>query len=332
MPPWLPSARMGPLAGVARLWWGQGAFGAECAATVALACVESYQLPEIIAAVGLDRRQTNWLQRQDIRTTIPAGNEERANRAAYRTGDYLLASAQGDWPAEHGGLLWRVTLGPDAVIVGNRPAWCSTHAAWQHGYWRGNAAPVRVAQWQDVLVVAYGSADDARLDFSHAYFPTAVFDQVEITRGWVFAAKGHGYVAMNATGGLDLVRTGQCAQREVRAVAEAVWLVQIGTAGQDGTFAQFVEKVLALPVSLEAASLQFSSLRGQNLHFNAQGALDQALWVDGEAQPLHDFPHLASIYGGATTLPAMGIDIHYQEHHMRLDFSAPRVSSAPERQ
>jgi hypothetical protein len=331
-PQWLPSTRLGPLSGVARLWWGQGCFNAECAATVALACAENYTLPEILAAVGLDRRQENWLQRQDARANLGTPETHtRVNRAAYRTGDYLLASAQGDWPAGKGGLLWRATLGPDAVIFGNRPAWSSSHAAWQNNYWCGSAARVRVAQWHEVLVVAYGAAENARLAFSHAYFPKAIYDDVRMAEGWVMAAKGNGYVAMTATGGLTLVSKGRSAQREVRAAAESIWLVHMGSAGQDGTFADFAEKVLALPVAFEEGSLQLTSLRGQTLRFSSVAALDQALWVDGVAQPLDEFPHLASIYGGASSLPATSLDIHYQEHQMRLDFSAPTLSSAPER-
>jgi hypothetical protein len=332
---WLPSARLSPLSGVERLWWGEGAFSGECAATVALACAESYTLPEIIAAVGLDRQQEAWVRRQDARlplstsaTDLPpsGGAWPRVQRAAYRTGDYLLASRQGDWAETGPAILWQVTLGPDLLIHGNQPACSSVHTACQQNYWCGNAAPARVAQWYDVLIVGYQAADDSPLDFSHAYFPLALFDEIRLGVGWAMARKGNGYVALTATGGVELVTSGRTAQRELRAAAEAIWLVQMGRAAEDGPFADFVEKVLAQPLTIAKDSLHYQTLRGKNLQFNSLGTpLGEALIVDGSPQSLTDFPHIESIYGGAASVPAMSVEIVYQEHQLRLDLSTPQV-------
>ena len=324
--PWLPSARLGPLSGVMRLWWGQGAFHADCAATVALACAENYALPEIIAAVGLDRQQDNELRRRDLHAV--RGVESAVNRRAYRTGDYLLASAPGDWAAGEGSVLWQVTLGPDAVISGNRPANSSLYEAWRQNYWRGNACPVRVAQWQDWLAVAYGPSEQGRLPYSHAYFPQAAFDEVRVEAGWVMARKGNGYVALTATGGVEVVVAGPTARREVRAAGESVWIAQMGRAASDGTFADFGQKVLAQPLSLASDGVTMTTLRGQLITFRANKRLDDALLVDGEPQRLQEFPHLESIYGGAATLPAESVEIYYQEHRMRLDFGMPETPQA----
>jgi hypothetical protein len=324
---WLPSARLGPLSGVVRLWWGQGAFNSEYATMVALACCENYMLPEIIAVVGLDRQQESWQRRQDAPALLDASPEstQSANRAAFRSGDYLLASLQGDWAAGTVGLLWQATMGPDAVVVGNRPANSSTHPAWQPNYWRGCGAPTRVAQWHDLLLVAYRRQDEALLDFSHAYFPASAFDEVQMRDGWVMARKGNGYLALTATGGVELKTAGRTAQREVWGAAEAIWLVQMGRAASDGTFAQFVEKVLALPLSLEREMVRFTTLRGQSVRFRADGPLHEALLVDEIPQPLDGFPHVESIYGGAATLPATSVEIQYQEHLMRVDFETPEL-------
>ncbi|MCC6458222.1 MAG: hypothetical protein IT328_24935 [Caldilineaceae bacterium] len=331
-PNWMLNGRLGPLCGLFRLWWGQGIYNDECAAVVALACAEGYTLPEIIAAVGLDRQQESWQRRQDLRPALLS--QPRVNRAAYRTGDYLLASAQGDWAAGTPALLWQVTLGPDAILLGNRPACSSHHGVWQASYWRGSAAPVRVAQWKNVLAVAYGRIEshsedqsegydgDALLDFSHAYFPMAAFDEVQFVSGWAVARKENGYVALTATGGVEMVSAGRTTQREVRAEAQAVWLVQMGRAANDGTFAHFVEKVLAQPLTLEPDRARYRSLMGQEIDFRFHAALHEALRVDGVAQPLKGFPHLESIYGGAAALPATSVEIAYHDHLMRLDFDA----------
>jgi hypothetical protein len=323
---WLLSARLGPLCGVARLWWGQGAYNAYCAATVALACAENYLLPEIVAAVALDRQQENWLQRQDA--PLLMSGRPQVNRAAYRSGDYLLASMQGDFAAGTRALLWQATLGPDAVIFGNRPACSSEHTVWAQNYWRGNAAPVRVAQWKELLVVAYLPAEEPLLNFSHAYIPQAAFDEVRIGEGWAMARKGNGYVALTATGGVEAATEGRTAKLELRAAGESIWLVHVGRAAHDGTFAQFVEKVLALPLALNHERVEITSLRGEHVRFATSSPLGEALIVGGVAQPLTDFPHLASIYGGAETMPATAVEIQYQEHLMRLDFGTAQTPAA----
>jgi hypothetical protein len=250
------------------------------------------------------------------------------NRAAFRTGDYLLASAQGDWAAGSTGVLWQVTMGPDAVIVGNRPACSSMHGAWQQSYWLGNGAPARVAQWRDVLAVGYGAGDPLALDFSLAYFPRAAFDEAHVANGWVMARKGNGYVALTATGGVEVVSVGDHAFREVRGAAQAIWLVQMGRGASDGTFAQFVERVLAQPLTLTGDVLQYTSLRGERINFGLTTPLHDALLVEGAAQPLESFPHLESIYGGTASLPATDVEIRYQEHVLRLDFETPEMPNA----
>jgi hypothetical protein len=134
------------------------------------------------------------------------------------------------------------------------------------------------------------------------------------------ARKGNGYVALTATGGVEMVTTGRTAQREVRAAPISVWLVQMGRAAEDGTFAQFVEKILGQPLQLVENALQLVSLRGQEVRFQTEGALADALTANGESVPLSDYPHIASIYGGAATLPVTSVEVRYQEHAMRLNF------------
>ena len=65
---------------------------------------------------------------------------------------------------------------------------------------------------------------------------------------------------------------------------------------------------------------------GRRLTLASISALNEALVVDGTAQPLDGFPHLESIYGGAQSLPATNVEIQYLEHLMRLDFGTPETS------
>jgi len=166
------------------------------------------------------------------------------------------------------------------------------------------------------------------LDFSHAYFPLAHFDEVHLGQGWAMARKGNGYVALTATGGVEIVSTGRTAQRELRAAAAAIWLVQMGRAADDGSFADFVSHVLGQPLALEQAEVRYLTLRGRRLQFSLHVPLAESFQVDESAQPIDDFPHLESIYGGAANLPATSVEILYQEHHLRLDLGIREMPSA----
>jgi hypothetical protein len=104
-----------------------------------------------------------------------------------------------------------------------------------------------------------------------------------------------------------------------------VWLVQMGRAAEDGVFARFVERVLGQPLTLTESTLAWTTLRGQSIRFDGAVPLAAAWQVDGVAQPLTNFPHVAGIYGGADALPAAHVDIQYLDHVMRLEFATPEV-------
>lgn len=311
--PTLLAGGLSPLSGVCRLWWGQGAYTAQAAAAVALACAESYQLPELIAAAALDRNQEAWTTRQDV---IQVDEELVARpRVAFRTQDYLLASAQGHILCSENAVPWQVTLGPDAILFGNHPSLTSEHDGWPANFWRGTRQPPQVAQWYDFLAVVY-APDAAALPLTHAYFPAATFDEVSYQGGWAFARKGDGYVAITATGGVTLTTKGSAAYKELVAAAPATWIVQMGRNQSDGLFTDFVARVLNTELDLNVDGVRFGGLRGVALEFGA----DRPLTVAGQAQNPTTFPHLHSPFGTAQGLPATSLDISYLDHVMRLDF------------
>jgi hypothetical protein len=315
---WLRSGRLSPAAGIMRLLWGMGVWNVHCPAPVSLAMAAGYELPEIIAAVGLDATAEAWTREQH------AGEDDEGafavNTVAYRTPDYLLASAQ-DYRAGQTGCgehIWQATLGIDAVVFVNDPACSGIEDALRPNFWRGNAVLPRVAQWRDLLVAVHRGADDSLLDFTHAYFPAAVFDEIVVEAGWACGRKENAYIALSAQHGLTLSTRGRTAYRELRSPGrDTVWLCQMGRAATDGSFAEFVAKVKALPVEYTDDGVRLTSLRGQRVEFGWRGDLV----VDGEAQPLHGFPHTDGPYGEAV-LPATTLDIRFREHRLRLNLAA----------
>jgi hypothetical protein len=305
------NGRLQATAGICRLLWGMGNFNEHCAGPVSLALSERYEMPGIIQNIALDLAPAVWTQERHAASV-------EANCAAYRTADYLLASAQDHRAGELGERqhIWQAALGPDAIVFVNHPGCVSQSDAYRPNFWRGNGVLPRAAQWKEALIALYRLPQDDRMGYTHAYFPLYAFDEFRLQDGWAFARKGDGYVALAAANGLGLVTYGSGAYRELRSYGhENAWLCHMGQASIDGSFSAFAEKMLALPIEWDADGVRCSTLRGDALSFGWQGGLQ----VNGEERPTAGFRHHESIYGEAE-LPAHEMFIRHGEQAMRLKF------------
>jgi hypothetical protein len=204
------------------------------------------------------------------------------------------------------------------VVFVTHPACSSDDNSHRPNFWHGNRILPRVAQWKDVLLAVHRLPEDDWMGFTHAYFPQAAFDETQLQDGWAFARKGDGYLALTATAGLEQVTSGRTAYRELRSPGrENVWLCQMGRAALDGSFADFVAKVLAQDLAFERGSVRYWSLRGEVLAFGWEGPL----LVNGAVQPITGFAHYDGPYCSAD-LPAQTMEIRYQDNLMRLVFGA----------
>jgi len=307
--------------GVTRLLWGMGVFNDRMLGTVGLAC-SSYELPPIIAAIAADQPEALWSKEQhtgdeqDFRNSGSAGTG--VNKVTYKTPDYMLCSAQ-DWhPGEFGYQqhIWQATLSPEVTIFTSHPSCASEDSSHRPNYWHGNVTMPRVAQYKDVLLALYNFAEDDWMGFTHAYFPVNSMQAYEIRDRWAFGKVGDGYVALTAANGLDFQKRGDNAYRDLRSPGTPnAWLCQMGRAALDGSFEDFMEKVLALPVKLKGTQAELTTLRGDHLSFGWQ----EPLMLNGEPQPLSEFPHYDSDYCKCE-LDAPVMDIRYGDELLRLHF------------
>lgn len=306
------SARLEPTSGLSRLLWGQGNLNEHVIGTVSVAGCRKYQLPDLIRRIALHPVEAFWGQE---RQAWPDGD---VNTVTYQTQDFMLASAQDYRPGQAGKQehIWQATLGPDAIAYVNHPTCLSEADAHQPNLWRGNGVLPRVAQWGDVLLAVYALPPEDWLGFTHAYFPTAAFDEYRFTGQWAFARKGTGYLALRATQGLTFITHGPTAYRELRSVGqENLWLCHMGQSLLDGDFENFQRKILAMEVNVDGLSMRLKSLRGDELAFGWEGPL----WLNGAEQPLSGFRHMENSYCVAD-LPASQMDIVYQQEGLRLKF------------
>lgn len=317
----ITDARMDPTAGISRLLWGVGCWNQHMAAGYALATSLKYVCSPVHQMIALDRPVELWARERHIvgwcDTSDGSAADQEINKVTYKTPDYMLCSAQ-DYRAGAAGSvehIWQATLGPSAVIFVNHPRCLNQKDAYHANFWRGNGVLPRVAQWRDLLIALYQLPADDWLGYTHAHFPISAFDSYTLRQGWAFACKGSAYIALTASAGVNLIKTGPGAFHELRSVGQQnVWLCQMGRAAQDGSFAEFQRAVLSLPLRFDGLSVSLVSLRGDTVAFDWTGPFH----VQGTVQPLGGFPHYESPHC-TCALGSTEMDIRFEDWTLRLD-------------
>jgi hypothetical protein len=296
-----------PTAGICRLFWGMGIFNQYPEYYVSLACMENYEMPAILADLA-SAQEDFW------------GTEKQASllKTTYRTVDFMLNAACDIQVGERGKNehLWQATLGSEAVVFSNHPAANSTISPVLPRFWCGNSRLPKLDHWKDVLIAIYDAPPEDWMGFTHAYFPIYAFDEYKVKENWFFARKDSAYLAITASNPLILLKTGESAYRELRCPGrQAVWICQLGRASWDGSFSVFQKKVHELPVKFEGLTVNFTSLRGDNLNTGWENSflLNE---VDVKYHQGHHilYPFASGAY------PMKSLEVQYNEYLLKLNF------------
>ena len=313
----IKSAQLEATSGITRLLWGMGVFNHHILGTVGLVC-SNYEYPAFFAEIAADSPEEMWSKERHVvqagLTSLPA----EVNTVTYKTPDYMLSSAQDYRPGEGGSHehIWQATMGADAVVFTTHPACMSESEAHHPGFWLGNVILPRVAQWKGVLIAIYDFSEQDWMGFTHAYFPTYAFDEHAFSKGWAFARKGKGYLALTSAMGFELNKRGPDGYRELRSYGHKnVWVCQMGREAKDGAFKDFQDRVSKLPLNFQDLAVRMTSLRGEDLAFSWQGPLT----INGIEQPITGFKHIENPYC-VTELHAKQMDISYGEYVLRLNY------------
>jgi hypothetical protein len=192
----------------------------------------------------------------------------------FRTPDYQLSSAP-DWNPGRGGdqqHVWQATLAPDAVCFTTHPG---PRDARSPGWWTGSATLPRVGQVANVLVAIYAIPRRPALHvpnrnpFTHAWLPRERFDEWIERRGWVFARRSRGYLALRSQHPMRLLDGA-----ELRADGrENVWLCELGREADDGPFACWIERIATAPLAFGRRSVVYESQSQGRIEFAWTGPL-----------------------------------------------------------
>ncbi|MDX1695340.1 MAG: hypothetical protein R3208_16370 [Ketobacteraceae bacterium] len=187
-----------------------------------------------------------------------------------------------------------------AVLNGNIKVF-SNHPLLNNGtnsnldYYTGAASMPRIAQYEDVALILNKpnalltalASDAART--THAFWPVERFDEVHKAGRWHFGRKDDGYIALYSHNRGNITKEGRFANREIIAPGIInLWICEIGWQGEDGSFADFIERVSQQKVSFQKYYDQrvlYSSDQGE-LRFSWSGDFS----VNGQKVPLTDNP------------------------------------------
>lgn len=323
----LKSARAENSSNIQRIAWGMGIFNGETRATGLLSMARRYRLPDVLQKIGADVDRTIVTQ---VRSSAPFRPEFDMHRGSWdvrttthRTSDYMLSAAVDHRPGamgvqEH---LWQATLGPEAVVFTNYPGNNQQHGQARPNFWAGSVRLPRVGMAEKTVICLYRIAPDVGLGFSHAYFPTAYFDEWLIEGQWAFARSGRGVVALWADGNLQLTTGGPHAMQELRSSGlGSAWLCTVGSADEYGDFAAFRSKVIAHQPRYHEDTLRWQSPDGRSLVFGWSGPL----LVDERPENWEAFPHYSNVYTH-TPLGASVMEIRHGEETLLLDLKKGQI-------
>jgi rhamnogalacturonyl hydrolase YesR len=220
---------------------------------------------------------------QSFWRVIAAPLLEEVHTYTHRTRDYMLSSAQDYRKGSMGVQIhaWQATLSEHAVVFTTHPSrlpvaeGAQVPSDWHWvedeepspGYWTGEGSLPRIGQHENVAIIIYApqfapkpmglSQFDYRGE-THAYFPHAHFDEVDEIGNWTFGRKASSYVALYShrptiwrTGQPEVFKNaGLPFDRVATGGPDNVWIVELGSEGESGSFGAFKTAVSTSAISV----------------------------------------------------------------------------------
>ena len=103
------------------------------------------------------------------------------------------------------------------------------------------------------------------LHFTHAYFPTELFDSTLIIKNYAFGKKGSAYCAL--IGKNDFNLKAQKTNDLIQDGRKVFWIIEAGSKRDDGSFESFYNRILKNEINFNEESLELEYRSKQNKHF-----------------------------------------------------------------
>ncbi|HLP69049.1 MAG TPA: hypothetical protein VK181_16160 [Rhizobium sp.] len=216
------------LSGVARLLWGRGWYGRRVHALPQLAvCLRDHGLvlPEALADIA------NYRAEEHQEWTFAQGENRFAALYHYKSRAFAMGSVAHyrwrDWGYQETVLHLRLGERPEATIWINHPGETIQFGYGRPSYWGGCGAVPRTHQYRGLAVLDFQTVDE-QVDFTHAWFPVAEFDESRVEGNLALARCGAGAVLLRGSVPFEHVVEGPSADAELRQRGRKTrWIVRV---------------------------------------------------------------------------------------------------------
>ena len=152
--------------------------------------------------------------------------------------------------------LWHATLSRQCHVFVNHPSTPCDREGGSRGFWHGNAVIPRIAQEGNTLYQVFDIPVDHPIGFTHAHWPTDVFEKTIEQDGWNFGKMLDGGLIGLWCSLPTCLESDVLTDRELRAWGNQVaWICVCGT-DEDVTLSAFAESCIACKPELRLPTVQ----------------------------------------------------------------------------
>jgi len=203
---------------------------------------------------------------------------QRANTYTYRNKKYFMATTQNYLPGGYSDQqhLWHVTLSHEVCVFATHPSGELEEKgalSKSPGYWVGNGRNPHAAQHENTILAIYhlptknAAFENHVYQFTHAYFPAALFDETVLNKQYAVGKLGTAFVALIGASELEL-----CGNDELKQYGAQQFWICICSSKETESFNAFVDRIQSTTIDFNGSTLSMN-----NLTLNYQGDF----YVDG---------------------------------------------------
>jgi hypothetical protein len=217
----------------------------------------------------LDFTLLSWLHLEPalIRLINPQSNGvaiQKAYTYTYKTKDYSLYSVQEHHPGDYADQqhVSGMNIGNFFSIFHTHPAVEADKKRQSPNYWVGYGHFPHVAQDKNVSLSIYnipkkkGMIEVDLLDYTHAYFPSELFDTTIVIKNYALGKKGNTYAAYITANPLvfrdntsdDLIQKGK----------QTFWITEAGSKDDDGSFKDFCKRIQQNEIDFDTEKMELN--------------------------------------------------------------------------
>jgi len=246
---------------------------------------------------------------------------QRGNTYTYRTKNYSLYTVQKYHPGTYGDQhhISGMNVNNHFSIFHMHPALEKDVKNQSPNYWVGYGHLPHAVQDENVSLSIYqipaekGMMEKDLLDYTHAYFPTELFDTTIIQQNYAFGKKGDVYAVL--IGLNDITLREETTDNLIQKGKKTYWITEAGSKDQDGSFEQFYSRIRGNRIEFNPETLQLTYHSNDNEY---QLEFGDEFYVNGQVINTY-YDRFDSPYCQEKIKPE-SVTIRHQGKSLHLDF------------